>query len=87
MVFGSAIHSVIEKLTTHPHPSLEPRDHALSLLDEFWPSEVYESEFEESEARTSAHAILDTYLAWHATNTNTVTGVEHEFTFPLPATR
>ena len=83
MVFGSAIHSVIEKLTTYPHPTLEPRDHALSLLDEVWPSDVYESEFEESEARTSAHAILDTYLAWHATTTNTVTGVEHEFTFPF----
>ena len=81
MVFGSAIHSVIEKLTTQPHPTLEPKDHARSLLDEFWQSEVYKSEYEESEARTSAHAILDTYLAWQATNTNTVTGVEHEFTF------
>ena len=83
MVFGSAIHSVIENLTTHPHPSLEPRDYALSLLDEFWPSDMYESEFEESEARTSAHAILDIYLAWQKSNTNTVTGVEREFTFSL----
>ena len=83
MIFGSAIHSVIEKLTTHPHPSLEPKDHALSLLDKFWPSEVYESEFEEAEARSSAHAILDTYLEWQKTNTNTVTSVELEFTFPF----
>jgi DNA helicase-2/ATP-dependent DNA helicase PcrA len=81
MVFGSAIHSVIEKLTTHPHPTLAPVDHSRSLLDEFWPSEVYETEFEESEARTSAHTILDTYLAWQELNKNTVTGVEHEFTF------
>ena len=81
MVFGSAIHSVIGKMTNHPHPTLAPVDHSRSLLDEFWPSEVYDNEFEESEARTSAHAILDTYLAWQATNTNTVTGVEHEFTF------
>jgi DNA helicase-2/ATP-dependent DNA helicase PcrA len=83
MVFGSAIHSVIENLTAHPHPVLEPRDHALSLLDKFWPSEVFKSEFEESEARISAHAILDIYLAWQKANTNTVTGVEHEFTFSL----
>ena len=81
MVFGSTIHSVIEKLTTHPDITLESRYHARSLLDEFWPSEVYESEYEESQARISAHAILDTYLAWQATNKNTVTGVEHEFTF------
>ena len=44
---------------------------------------MYESEFEEAEARTSAHAILDTYLAWQESNKNTVTGVEHEFTFPF----
>ena len=83
MVFGTAIHSVIEKLTTHPHRTLAPVDHARSLLDEFWPAEVYESAAEDAEARRIAHAILDTYLAWQATNTNTVTGVEHEFTFTL----
>jgi DNA helicase-2/ATP-dependent DNA helicase PcrA len=83
MLFGSAIHSVIEHLTTRPHPSLEPKDHALSLLEKFWPSEVYPSEVEESEARNSAYAILDTYLAWQEANQNTITGVEHEFTFPF----
>ncbi len=83
MVFGTAIHSVIEKLTTHPHPTLAPVDHARSLLDKFWPTEAYASAVEESEARTTAHAILDTFLAWQATNTNTIMGVEHEFTFTL----
>ena len=84
MVFGSAIHSVIEKLSTNPHPTFNPRDHSRSLLDEFWPTDVYESDAEESEARSIAHSILDTYLDWQVANPNTVTGVEHEFTFLFP---
>ena len=81
MIFGSAIHSIIEHLTTNPDRTLEPADHARSLLEEFWPTGICTTEFEEKEARASAHAILDTYLAWQGANTNTVTSVEHEFTF------
>lgn len=81
MVFGTVIHSVIENLTTHPSPNLDLKDRARSLLDEFWSSEVYASKDDDSEARANAEAILDTYLAWQATNKNAITHVEHEFTF------
>jgi DNA helicase-2/ATP-dependent DNA helicase PcrA len=79
--FGSAIHTVIENLTENPDPSRSPREQALALLDKSWPSEVYESATQESEARVTASTLLDTYLAWQEANPNTVVGVEKEFFF------
>jgi DNA helicase II / ATP-dependent DNA helicase PcrA len=81
LVFGSAIHSVIENLTQNPDTSRSPREQALALLDELWSSEPYESATQESEARENASTLLDTYLAWQEANPNTVVSVEKEFFF------
>jgi hypothetical protein len=67
---------------SHPDPSITPRDHTLSLLNLILAiKNIYESATEETEARNSSHAILDTSLAWQDTHRNTVIGEEHEFTF------
>lgn len=79
--FGSAIHSVLENLTQKPDSSLSPREQALALLNEFWPSKVYESKTQESEARDTASTLIDTYLAWQEANPNTAIETEKEFFF------
>jgi DNA helicase-2/ATP-dependent DNA helicase PcrA len=81
LVFGSAIHSVIENLTQNPDTSSSPREQALAFLDVFWSSEPYGSATQESEARENASTLLDTYLAWQESNPNTVVSVEKEFFF------
>jgi len=81
--FGSTLHTVIENLTTNPDPSRSPREQGLALLNEFWPSRVYESATQESEARETASTLIDTYVAWQESNPNTVVGVEKEFFFTI----
>jgi DNA helicase-2/ATP-dependent DNA helicase PcrA len=81
--FGSTLHSVIENLTTNPDPSRSPREQALELLKKFWPTCVYESATQESEARKTASTLIENYVAWQESNPNKVIGVEREFFFTI----
>lgn len=81
---GMAVHSVIEHLSNRQLDEVpSTRELALALLDSCWSSEAYASRSHEQEDRAKAEAMLDTFLAWQATNPNTIIGSEKKFQFHL----
>jgi DNA helicase-2/ATP-dependent DNA helicase PcrA len=81
---GSAVHSVVEQLAKDSLNGFPfTRERALSLLDAEWDSSAYPNRTQEAEDRAKAESLLDTFLAWQATNTNTILAAEQRFRFRL----
>jgi DNA helicase-2/ATP-dependent DNA helicase PcrA len=81
---GTAVHAVIEHLSNQQMDGVPPtKERALALLDSNWSSEAYTSKTHEAEDRVKAEAMLDTYLAWEASNQNSIVGNEKKFQFAI----
>ena len=80
---GSAVHVAIEALSKDLLRGIErDRNEAVAILEGCWQSSAYASERHEAEDWRTAVALLDTYLAWQATNRNEIVDVERRFSFP-----
>jgi DNA helicase-2/ATP-dependent DNA helicase PcrA len=81
---GSAVHTVIEHLSKKQREGIPPtKEMALALLDTAWSTAAYESKSHEIKDRTTAEALLDTYLAWQAGNPNRILEAEKRFQISL----
>jgi len=76
---GTSVHSVIE----HLDPAKPAEDQIPALLDQFWTPEQFESTTQSEQDKVSAYDLIRTYLAWQATNRNTILEAEKEFSFTL----
>jgi len=74
---GSSIHSVIENLDLN-RPAVEQVD---ALLEQYWTVDQFESRTQSDQNKTSARELIKTYIAWQATNKNTIVAPEKEFSF------
>lgn len=81
---GSSVHSVIEHLSKTQKEGINPtKEMALALLDMTWSTAAYESKSHEMKDRATAEALLDSYLAWQASNPNRILDAEKRFQIPL----
>ena len=74
---GSSVHSVIENLDLQ-----RPVDEQIEqLLAQHWTPDQFESRTQSEQNKASARELIRTYLAWQATNKNTIVASEKEFSF------
>jgi len=84
LYLGSVVHKVFEKLSLLEKDGKQTsQEIGYELLENYWDSSPYSSDFKENQDKIKAKKMIDNFLNWTDSNPNKVIGVEIPFQFSI----